>query len=58
MTRSLRVQPAVLARIVQEGIEELLNHDVQEATLEREEVERESLTEDVETIRRQRERNR
>ena len=47
------IPPAVLAQIVRDGIEELLNHDVQEATLEREEAERESLTEDVATIRRQ-----
>jgi siroheme synthase (precorrin-2 oxidase/ferrochelatase) len=48
----------VLAQIVRDGIEELLDPGLQEATLEREEVERESLAEDVATIRRQQERNR
>jgi hypothetical protein len=52
------IPPAVLAQIVRDGIEELLDPGLQEATLEREEVERESLAEDVATIRRQQERNR
>jgi hypothetical protein len=50
------IPPAELAQIVRDGIEELLDPDLQEATLEREEVERESLAEDVATIRRQQER--